>query len=270
MRRDASSSFTRIAVADYRAAAATRFAQAQGWPTTCSGTRRVDGYPVRAAHWHSLGDAAGGDGVRIGCDLLAATTRLASGRGMGPSAPRAAAPTAGRRPHRLEPGLRGQFLHRGQKGGAATGPNPTDRGRPGTKRHLITDRHGIPLAFLLTGANVHDSIPFENLLDAVPPVAGKRGRPKSRPDKLHADKAYDHRRCRRACLRRHIKPRIARRGVETSQKLGGHRWVIERSFAWFNKFRRLTIRYERRLDMHHAFTSIACSIICLRALAGRF
>jgi transposase len=50
----------------------------------------------------------------------------------------------------------------------------------------------------------------------------------------------------------------------------GQRWVIERSFAWFNKFRRLTIRYERRLDMHHAFTSIACSIICLRAFAGRF
>jgi transposase len=170
----------------------------------------------------------------------------------------------------LEPRLHGQFVHRGQKRGAATGPNPTDRGRPGTKRHLITDRHGIPLAFLLTGANVHDSIPFEDLLDAVPPVAGKRGRPRSRPDKLHADKAYDHRRCRRACLHRRIKPRIARRGVDTSQKLGGHRWVIERSFAWFNKFRRLTIRYERRLDMHHAFTSIACSIICLRALAGRF
>jgi transposase len=128
--------------------------------------------------------------------------------------------------------------------------NPTDRGRPGTKRHLVTDRRGILLAFILTGANVHDSIPFEDLLDAVPPVAGKRDRPRRRPDKLHADKAYDYRRCRRACLRRQIKPRIARRGIQTSQKLGHHRWVIERSFAWFNKFRRLTIRYERRLDIH--------------------
>jgi IS5 family transposase len=113
-------------------------------------------------------------------------------------------------------------------------------------------------------------MPFEDLLDAVPSVAGKRGRPRRRPDKLHADKAYDHRRCRRACLRRQIKPRIARRGIETSQKLGRHRWVIERSFAWFNKFRRLTIRYERRIDIHHAFTSLACSLICLRALQGRF
>ena len=71
-------------------------------------------------------------------------------------------------------------------------------------------------------------------------------------------------------MRRRIKPRIARRSVETSQKLGRHRWVIERSFAWFNRFRRLTIRYEQRLDIHYAFTSLACSLICLRALAGRF
>jgi transposase len=170
----------------------------------------------------------------------------------------------------LDPSLRGQFLHRGEKGGAAAGPNPTDRGRPGTKRHLITDRRGIPLGFLLTGANVHDSTPFEALIDVVPPIPGKRGRPRRRPNKLHADKAYDHRRCREACRRRNIRPRIARRGVDTSQKLGRHRWVIERTFAWFNKLRRLTIRYERRLDIHYAFTSIACSLMCLNALAGRF
>jgi len=113
-------------------------------------------------------------------------------------------------------------------------------------------------------------VPFEPLLDAVPPVAGKRGRPRCRPRKLHADKAYDHRRCRRACQRRGIKSRIARRGVDSSQKLGRHRWVIERTFAWMNRFRRLTIRYERRLDVHHAFTAIACSLICLNALMGRF
>ena len=135
---------------------------------------------------------------------------------------------------------------------------------------MITDRRGIPLGFLLTGANVHDSAPFEALIDAVPPIAGKRGRPRRRPGKLHADKAYDHRRCRHACRRRRIRPRIARRGIDTSQKLGRHRWVIERTFAWFNKLRRLTIRYERRLDMHYAFTSIACSLMCLNALLGRF
>ena len=150
------------------------------------------------------------------------------------------------------------------------GPNPTDRGKAGTKRHLATDRGGIPLAFLLTGANVHDSVPLEELLDAIPPVAGKRGRPRHRPDKLHADKAYDHRRCRQACRRRAITPRIARRGVESSQRLGRYRWVVERSFAWLNRFRRLTIRYERRDDIHYAFTALGCSLICLNALQRRF
>ena len=113
-------------------------------------------------------------------------------------------------------------------------------------------------------------MPFEALIDAIPAIGGRRGRPRRRPDKLHADKAYDHRRCRNACRRRNIMPRIARRGVETAQKLGQHRWVIERTFAWLNRFRRLTIRYERRLDIHHALTAIACSLICFRALQGWF
>ncbi len=140
----------------------------------------------------------------------------------------------------------------------------------GIKRHLITERRSIPLAFLLIGTHVHDSMPFEDLLDVAPHVAGKRARPRRRPDKLHAYKAYDNRRCLRACLRRQIRPRIARRGIDTIQKLGRRRWVTERSFAWFNKFRRLTIRYERRLDIYHVFTPLACSLICLRALQGRF
>ena len=208
--------------------------------------------------------------MRFRCDVLAATAGLAGGGCLGPTAPRTAAPSAPVGPARLGSGLPGQLVHRGQKGGEATGPNPTDRGRPGTKRHLVTDRQGIPLAFLLTGANVHDSKPFDDLLDSVPPVRGKRGRPRRRPAKLHADKAYDIRRCRQACKRRSIKARIARRGVETSQKLGRHRWVVERTFAWLNRFRRLTIRYERRLDIHHAFTALACSVICLRALGQGF
>ncbi|OLO09953.1 hypothetical protein BTW10_17375 [Chromohalobacter japonicus] len=81
------------------------------------------------------------------------------------------------------------------KRGSAVGPNPTDRGRPGTKRHLLTDRQGTPLAVLLSGANMNDSVPLASLLDHVTPVRGQRGRPQHRPRKLHADKAYDHRRC---------------------------------------------------------------------------
>jgi transposase len=111
-------------------------------------------------------------------------------------------------------------------GGAATGPNPTDRGKPGSKRHLVVDRQGIPLAVLLTAANVHDSVVLEEALDAVPPVRQPRGRPRRRPEKLHADKAYDHRRCRRALTKRRIKVRIARTGIESKERLGRHRWVV--------------------------------------------
>ena len=104
-------------------------------------------------------------------------------------------------------------------------------------------------------------------LDAVPGVrTEKRGRPRKRPDKLHADKAYDHRRCRQECRARSIMPRIARRGVETSAKLGRHRWVVERTFAWFAQFRCLAIRYDRRADIHMAPTKLATAIICLNQI----
>ncbi|CAA9547431.1 MAG: hypothetical protein AVDCRST_MAG43-772 [uncultured Thermomicrobiales bacterium] len=63
----------------------------------------------------------------------------------------------------------------------------TDRGTPGRKRHLIGDLHGIPLASLLTGGNRHDSIAFEELVDAVPPVTQPSGKRRKRPAKPHAD-----------------------------------------------------------------------------------
>jgi transposase len=65
---------------------------------------------------------------------------------------------------------------------------------------------------------------------------------------------------------RHIKVRIARRGVDSSTKLGRHRWVVERTLAWLARYRRLTIRYERRATLHQAFLSLACALICLRFL----
>jgi len=135
---------------------------------------------------------------------------------------------------------------------------------------VLTDRRGLPLAFVLTSANVHDSVPLAELLDAVVPVKGRRGRPRQRPGKLHADKAYDAKRCRRACRQRGIEPRIARRGIESSERLGRYRWVVKRTLAWFARMRRLSIRYERRPGIHHAFTCLACSLICFKALQGRF
>ena len=131
------------------------------------------------------------------------------------------------------------------------------------------DARGVPLALAVTGANRHDSMVFEQLVDAVPAVRGLPGRPRCRPDKLHADKGYDFRRCRTHLHKRGISARIARRGVEGRERLGRHRWVVERTHAWLAGFGKLRIRFERRLDIHLALLRLGCAIICLR-LVERF
>jgi hypothetical protein len=83
---------------------------------------------------------------------------------------------------------------------------------------------------MLSAANIHDSMVFEELINAVEPIKRPgRGRPRKCPQKLHADKAYDDKKCKGALRRRGIKSRIARKGVESSEKLGRHRWVVEMS-----------------------------------------
>ena len=131
---------------------------------------------------------------------------------------------------------------------------------------MITDRQGLPLACRLTGANRHDSMEFAELVNAVPAIRTPTGRRRRRPAKLHADKAYDVPRCRRFLHKRRIKVRIARRGIDSSQGLGRHRWVVERTLAWLNRYRRLTIRYERRADLHQAFLTLGCALICFNHL----
>jgi IS5 family transposase len=169
----------------------------------------------------------------------------------------------------LGAGLTRQRERAGSRGGEQTGKDPTNRGKLGTKRHLVVDRAGLPLAVTISGSNVHDSRLLEATVDAVPALrlpAKCRGRPRKRPKKLHADKAYDFARCRQALRRRGITPRIARRGIESSERLGRYRWVVERTLSWLNRLRRLKVRYERRADIHQAFLSVACSLICWQAL----
>jgi transposase len=108
---------------------------------------------------------------------------------------------------------------------------------------------------------------FEDLIDAIPPIKTPAGRRRKRPDKGHADKGYDYPRCRQALTKRHIKVRIARKGIERSDRLGRHRWVVERTLAWLNHFRRLRVRDERRADIHQAFLTLGCALICFKALA---
>jgi transposase len=158
---------------------------------------------------------------------------------------------------------------RAKRRGEQTGPSPTDRGKAGTKYHVLCDRNGLPLHALVTGANIHDSRMFTELLDTNPGVReqrGRPGRPRRRPEKLHADKGYDYPRCRRYLTRRGIGVRIARRGVEGSTRLGRVRWVVERTMAWLLSYRRLALRYERSRTSIEALLTLACALICLRRL----
>ena len=93
------------------------------------------------------------------------------------------------------------------------------------------------------------------------------GWPRRRPAKLHADKAYDSSDLRRALRARGITPRIARRGIDSSERLGRYRWVVERTEAWLLGCRRLGVRYERRADLLRGLLHLACALICLKFLA---
>ncbi|MGZ3461257.1 MAG: IS5 family transposase, partial [Archangium sp.] len=173
-------------------------------------------------------------------------------------------------PYQLEP--RGVRLGQrpGEKGGPETGKNPTDRGKKGSKHHVVTDRRGSPLAVLLSAANVHDKKRALALMDAIPPVhTGKRGRPRQRPAKAHGDKGYDFNDIRRGLRERGIVPRIARCGIESSQRLGRHRWVVERTLAWLHSFKRLRVREERRADVHLALLQLGCCIVLVRRSGRR-
>ncbi|ONZ43248.1 IS5 family transposase [Burkholderia cenocepacia] len=151
-------------------------------------------------------------------------------------------------------------------GGPKTGPNPTDRARPGSKHHIVTDANGTPLAAILTGANVHDVTQLLPLIDAIPPIRGLRGHPLQRPRVVYADRGYDSERHRRALRDRGIEPVIAKRRTEHGSGLGKYRWVVERTHAWLRHFRRLRIRFERRADIHGAFLKLGCCLICWNTL----
>jgi transposase len=151
-------------------------------------------------------------------------------------------------------------------GGPQTGPNPTDRAKRGSKRHLICDGRGVPLAVRLTGANRHDSQEALPLVDAIPPLQGERGRPRCRPNCVIGDRAYDAESIRRGLRARHIVPLLAVRRTQHGSGLGGFRWIVERTFAWLNQCRRLRVRDDKRADIHEAFLSRGGGLICWHSL----
>ena len=151
-------------------------------------------------------------------------------------------------------------------GGEKTGPSPDDRSRSGSKHHVVACGRGTPLACSLTGGNRNDITQLIPLIDEIPPVRGRRGRPRRRPRALYGDRAYHSREGRAELRRRHIRAKIAWPKSDHGSGLGTKRWVVERTIAWLHQYRRLRIRYERRDDIHEAFLAIGCSLICLKLL----
>jgi transposase len=155
-----------------------------------------------------------------------------------------------------------QFLAPRGARGKKTGPNPTDRRKAGSKHHVLTDAHGIPLVATLTAANRHDLTQLLPLVDAMPPLRGRVGPPVCKPQLIQGDRGYASQPHRDALHRRGILTQLAHRRVPHGSGLGRTRWVVERTFAWLHRFRRLAVRYERRPCVHEAFLSLACSLIC--------
>jgi transposase len=135
-------------------------------------------------------------------------------------------------------------LKGGPQRGPASGPSPVDRGRAGSKHHVLTDAGGIPLPITLTGCNRNDVTQLLSLLDAIPPIRGRVGRG--------------------------IRPVIARRGTPHGSGLGRWRWPVERTLAWLHQVRRPRVRRERRADIHQGFLKLAVCLISWRCLQRSF
>lgn len=157
-------------------------------------------------------------------------------------------------------------------GGEATGPNPTDRGKSGTKRSLLTEGHGIPLGVAVEGANRHDMKLLEPTLEAI--IIERPEPTEEEPQNICLDKGYDYDEVRQILSAWGYTAHIRTRGEEASQKqrvpgYRARRWVVERTHSWLNRFRRLLIRWEKKAENYLAMLHLACAWITFRA-AGVF
>jgi transposase len=155
-------------------------------------------------------------------------------------------------------------------GGVLTGKNPTDRAKKGTKRHLLIDGRGTPLAVRITGANRNESLEAMNLVDDIPPIRGRRGRPRRKPGALYGDRQYGTPRNREGLKARRIEDHLARQRTPHGSGLGKIRWVVERTFAWVGQARRLKIRYDKLPSIHRAFHLLQLARICCKVLQRDF
>lgn len=147
-----------------------------------------------------------------------------------------------------------------------SGPNPTDRGRPGVKQHLLVDAQGIPTSGDVTPANVPEIKELLPLVDSNGPLEESTQEPKHRPKKLYGDRAYDSEPHREKLRERGIEPKLARRRTEHGSGLGVYRWVVERTNAWLHGFRKLRFVTEKTQETQFAFFNLALALICFRFL----
>lgn len=149
-------------------------------------------------------------------------------------------------------------------GGDNTGPNPTDRGKTGTKHTLLVDGNGVPLAIRTTGANASDQKQLGPIMYEFPRLKGKPGRPKEHPDAAFADRGYDSESNRQLLRWLGIEPFIAKRRTKHESGLGHIRWVVERTIAWLKGLRRMRVRWDRLEVIQDAWNKLAMSVICFR------
>ena len=141
-----------------------------------------------------------------------------------------------------------------------------DRRKNGSKHHIVVDARGVPLATILTAANRHDVTQLIPLIDAIPPIGGKVGAPLRKPEEVMGDRGYDSDPHRMQLSCRAIPALIARRNTPHGSGLGIFRYVVEQSLALFHQFRRLRTRFDKRDDIHEAFMTLGCAMMCWRRL----
>jgi transposase len=152
---------------------------------------------------------------------------------------------------------------RAKRGGDLTGPNPTDRGKQGTKYHVAITADGVPVACAATAANVNDTLLFERLFLAAWAVL-------ARIRTVFADKGYDAEPHRDLCRAFGAEPRIHKRGQPRGSGLGQRRWPVERSNAWVLENKRLALRYDRLGFVVQSLLQSACIFLVAGRLAQEF
>jgi transposase len=146
-----------------------------------------------------------------------------------------------------------------------SGPNPTDRGRPGVKQHLLVDAQGIPLAGDSTPANVAEVTEALPLVDSCGPLDAE-GEPRRRPEELYGDRGYTSKQLQEELRRRGIDPKVAQRYTKHGSGLGIFRWVVERTISWLHGFRKLRFVTEKDVEMQYALFNLALALIAFRFL----